>query len=78
MNALLRDLRRRARQWQSHRYGERQTHIPQPQLAVERAGEEEAVVARVEGDRRNEVEVLKSAEALVARDVPQAHGLVHR
>ena len=32
----------------------------------------------MEGDGRDEVDVLEAAETLAARDVPQAHRLVHR
>lgn len=60
------------------RGGGRGTHVPQAQLAVERAREEEAVVLGVERDARDKVEVLERAQALVARDVPQADRLVHR
>lgn len=52
-------------------------NVPEPELAVEAAGEEVPVVLGVEDDRGDEVDVLEAAEALAARDVPQADRLVH-
>jgi hypothetical protein len=44
--------------------------VPEAQLPVEAAGEEVAVVPRVEHDGRHEVDVLEATQALPQRDVP--------
>ena len=51
--------------------------VPQPDLAVQRPGDEELVVLGVEGEGGDTVDVLEDAETLLPRDVPEADRLVH-
>ena len=51
--------------------------VPQPDLAVQRPGDEELVVLGVEGESGDTVDVLEDTETLLPRDVPEADSLVH-
>ena len=53
-------------------------NIPEADLPVEAAREEELVVPGVKRDGSDEVDVLETAEALLSGDVPKTNSLVHR
>ena len=53
-------------------------NVPEADLSVEASREEELVVPGVKRDGSDEVDVLETAEALLSRDVPKTHSLVHR
>mmetsp|Transcript_6168 Transcript_6168/g.38295 ORF Transcript_6168/g.38295 Transcript_6168/m.38295 type:complete len:372 (+) Transcript_6168:954-2069(+) len=51
--------------------------VPDPQLLVQGAADEELVVHRVETDGGDEIVVGEHTQALVHADVPESHGFVH-
>ena len=52
-------------------------NVPESDLAIERARDEELVIPGMELDGGDKLNVLEDAEALQPADVPQSHRLVH-